>query len=62
MAVLSPPMLVKGLYVVRGANLYYIMDARPAENLLLMENCWTCKLKWEPANIVRSNAKEVFKI
>jgi hypothetical protein len=55
------PMLTKGMYLVRGAALYYVLDTRPVEGLLLIENCYTMNAQWEKANVVRSNVKEVIK-
>ena len=55
------PMLTKHMYFVRGAGLYYILDTRPVEGLLLVENCWTGNVQWEKANVVRSSVKEVIK-
>jgi hypothetical protein len=54
-------MLIKGKYFVAGVNLYYVLDTRPIEGLLLVENCYTCKVEWIPANEARHKAREVIK-
>jgi hypothetical protein len=56
------PMIVKGMYIVRGASLYYILDTRPIEGLLLLEDCFTTHCSWEKANVVRKSVKEVIKL
>lgn len=60
-AVVDIPMLRKGMYIVRGAALYYVLDARPVDGLLLIENCWTGNVQWEKANVVRAHVKEVIR-
>ena len=57
--VAEAPRLVKGVYLVRGSSLYYILGTRPKEGMLLVENCWTGNVQWEETDIVRSSVKEV---
>jgi hypothetical protein len=57
----ASPVLKKGDYFVKHISLYYVLDARPIEGLLLIENCWTDHVQWEKANIVRNHVKEVIK-